>query len=869
MNLLKKALSRLRGLRDKARLDAEMDAEMHSHIEMRTRENIAAGMDSDEARFAALRQFGWAESIKEECRDGRGVRWLEDFVHDLRHGARQLRKNPGFAFAAILTLALGIGANTAIFSAVHAILLSPPPYDDPGRLVRIFGSNPKHGITQGPLSRPDFADWQVECGSFAQMATFHTEFVNLAGEGEPERLEATRASTGFFETLRINPLLGRTFAPGEDRGGKVVVLSHRLWLRRFQGDRSIIGKTVLLNLAGHTVVGVLPASFRFPGDADLWLPLGDFKMSERGSRFLSAIGRLKPGVGVEQARAELRLAAGRIEARNEGSGGWGAEVVSLRESLTRGVRPTLALLSGAVAMVLLIACVNVAALLLARGVSRAREFSIRSAVGATRSVIVRQVMAECLLLAFLGGGLGTLLAAWGGRILRLAAVAQMPRTGDIALDPAVLACAVAASILSGVFFGILPALQVARADSNAGLKGGGRGTTNGGHRWSGVLAAAQIALSLVLLVGAGLLLRSLGRLRAVPSGFEAANVLTLRLHLPENKYATEEQKAAFAASAVGRVASIPGVASAAIAPTLPVSGGLNSYGFNIVGGGAATPGADVSAEKDAVTPDYFRTLGIKVSRGRLIDARDLAGSPPVLLVNETAARRFFGREDPIGRRITFGSDKVWSIIGVVADVRQYSLSQAAPPHFYSSLAQDPQDDLVLFVRAASHPAALAAAARDALRAVDPMLPVSQIQTLDEVVNASLSERRFTIMLLGCFAGSALLLSCVGLYGAVAGVTGRRRREMGVRLALGAVKGDVFRLVVRHGLKLALAGLAAGFLAALPLGRAMRSLLFETAPDDPLTFAGVAALLLVVTVLACWLPARRAANFDPVELLKSE
>ncbi len=808
--------------------------------------------------------------LADRCEE-RGGHWLENLWKDIRYGARQLRKNPGFTITVALTLALGIGANTAIFSAVHAILLRPPPYGDPGRLVRIFGSNPKHGITQGPISRPDFEDWREQSVSFEKMAAFHTDFVNLAGEGEPERLEATRASASLFDTVRVKPFLGRTFATSEDRGGKVVILSHRLWRRRFQGDPGIVGKTVGINMVGHTVVGVLPASFRFTGDADLWLPLEDFKMmSERGSRFLSAIGRLKPGIGEQQARADLRLVAARVDAANGGADGWGAELESLRENLTGGVRPTLMLLSSAVALVLLIACVNVAALLLARGAGRAREFSIRLAMGATRSAMARQVLAECLLLSCLGGGFGILLAGWGVRIARLAVAAQLPPAADIELDAVVLACAVAASLVSGVLFGAMPALRAARTDLNAGLKGGDRGTTAGGDRWRGALAAAQIALSLVLLVGAGLLFRSLERLRGVPAGFVADNVLTLRLHLPENKYSTDGQKAAFAGALVERVGSASGVVSAAIAPTLPVSGGMNSYGFNIIGGSdTGKREINLSAEKDAVTPDYFRTLGIKVLRGRAIESRDQAGQPPVILVNETAARKFFGQQDPVGHQITFGSEKMWTIVGVVADVRQYSLAREAPPHFYSPLAQDPQDDLVLFVRAASHPAALAAAARRALREVDPVLPVSQIQTMDEVVNASMSERRVTISLLGCFAGSALLLACVGLYGAVAGLANRRRRELGVRLALGAVKGDIFRLVVGHGLKLALAGLAAGLAAALPFGRAMRSLLFETAPDDPLTFAGVAALLMGVTILASWLPARRAANFDPVELLKNE
>ena len=795
---------------------------------------------------------------------------------DLRYGIRMLLKRPGFAALAALTLAVGIGANTAIFSVVNAVILRPLPYADPDRLLLIRETKlpqfPEFAIAPG-----NFLDWQSQNEAFEQTEAFRTFFYNLTGEGEPERLRASRITAGMFAMLGAQPTLGRDFLAEEDRPGSdgVAILSYGLWQRRFGGNPQIVGQQMTLNGRGYTVIGVMPATLRFlDRNAELWTPMAFTEQDRQnhGGHFISAVARLKPGITLEQAQSNLSTIAARLEQQYPSSNaGWGVKLTPLFEAAVGQMRPTLLVLLGAVALVLLIACANVANLLLARASSRHKEIAIRSAMGAGRWRIVRQLLTESLVLAIVGGALGVLLAYWGLDLLLSLAPQNLPRMADVSLDGRALGYTLGLTLLTGVIFGLAPALQSSNPDLNESLKEGGRGSTSG--RRQGVrslLVVTEIALALMLLAGAGLMLKSFWRLQQVDPGFKPENALVVNINLPATKYAEDAQQSAFFQQLLERTAALPGVQSVGATQSMPLIGDY-ILGLVIEGRPEPAPGEEPSTNYYAVSPDYFRAMGIPLLRGRSFTEQDRAGAPRVAIINETLARRFFPDEDPIGKRIhvTNGPETFREIVGIVGDVRQYGLEREPPAQAYEPYLQEPFAGMSLVVRAAADPANLSAAIRQEVFALDKDQPVASVRTLEEVLAASVAQRRFSMTLLGVFGGIALLLASVGIFGVMNYTVAQRTHEIGIRMALGAQRRDILRLVVGQGMTLTLVGVALGLVAAFAGTRLMASLLYGVSATDPLTFTGVALLLALVAFLACYLPARRAMKVDPMIALRYE
>ncbi len=795
---------------------------------------------------------------------------------DLRYGARMLLKRPGFAALAALTLAVGIGANTAIFSVVNTVLLRPLPYSDPDRLMLIRETKlpqfPEFAIAPG-----NFLDWQSQQETFDRFEAFRGFYYNLTGTGAPERLRASRVTAGLFPTLGVQPALGRDFLAEEDRPGSdaVVIISHGLWQRRFGGDANIVGQPLQLNGRSYQVIGVMPESLRFlDRNAELWTPIAftDQERQNHGGHYISAIARLKPGVTPEQAQTNLATIAARLEQQYpDTNAGWGIKLIPLFEAAVGEMRPTLWVLLGAVALVLLIACANVANLLLARASSRHKEIAIRSALGASRRRLVRQLLTESLLLALVGGAVGVLLAYWGLDLLLSLAPENLPRMRDVSLDARALGYTFAVTLLTGVIFGLAPALQSSNPDLNETLKEGGRGSTGGRRqRVRSLLVVTEVALALVLLAGAGLMLKSFWRLQQVDPGFNAENALVVNVNLPPSKYADAQQQAAFFRQLLERTATLPGVQAVGATQSMPI---INDFilGLVIEGRPPAAPGDEPSTNYYAISPDYFRAMGIPLIRGRAFTERDTTGAPRVAIVNETFARRFFPDEDPIGKRIhvTNGPETFREIVGIVGDVRHYGLEREAPAQAYEPYLQQPFAGMSIVVRTAADPANLSAAMRQEVFALDKDQPVASVRTLEEILAESVAQRRFSMFLLGLFGGIALLLASVGIFGVMNYTVAQRTHEIGIRLALGAQRRDILRLVVGQGMGLALIGVALGLVAAFAGTRVMASMLYGVSATDPLTFTGVALLLAVVAFLACYLPARRATKVDPMIALRYE
>ncbi len=705
------------------------------------------------------------------------------------------------------------------------------------------------------------------------MAAFFGKAQNLTGAGEPVRIQTARVSGNFFDRLGVQAQSGRGFRPEEDApgGGDTVVLSHGLWQRRFGGATDAVGKTITLDRRTCTIVGVAPAGFAYPDAPDLWAPAA-FSIEEshnRGARYLSVVARLKPGVAAARANTEMVSLAQRRKTENPGDqAGWSARVVPLRDDLVGSARVSLWVLLAAVGTVLLVACANIANLLLIRGLTRGRELAIRAALGATSGRIGRQLLAEAAVLAVAGAGVGLCLARWGVQLLAKVTAGNLPRAGEAVLDWRVFGFGIVAAILTTILVGLLPALQLARPALTKALNDAARGSTTSHAWWRGALVVTEVGLALVLLVTAGLLLRSLVKLRAVDTGMQIARVLTLRISLPEARYREKHQQAAFFEEVVHRLAALPSVQAAGAAPTLPLTGGLNSYSFDI-DGRSPGPEENFSAEHDSVTPDFFRALGMRLAQGRLFGGQDGADAPQVVLINETAARRFFPNVNPLGRRVRIAGPEYGEIVGVVADVKQYGLESAAPPHMYSPLAQKPMDEAVVYLRTTGNPSTLASAVRATVLAVDPEQPVSDVQPLDEVWADSFAARRVTMWLLGLFAAMALGLAMLGLYGVMAFHVSRRTREIGVRLALGASPGRVMRLVLLQGGKLVILGLALGVMTALAGTRFLASQLYGVGSTDAVTYAITIAILSLAALVAILLPAFRAAWMDPLVALRQE
>ena len=798
-------------------------------------------------------------------------------LNDIRYGVRMMRKRPGFAAVVVLTLALGIGANTAIFSAVNAVLLKPLPYRNAERLVWVAG-NVRGGTSRASVSPPDYLDYRAQNTVFEEFAasTSVPFNVNLTGAGEPERLAGSLVTANYFRAFGVAPALGRAFGAEEERAAPapVAVLSDGLWRRRFGADPSVVGKVLTLDGKAVTVVGVAPPEFQYPSGAELWLPL-DFDqpdMKIRPAHFLRPIGLLKPGVTIEQARAETDLIARRLEEQYpESNARWSLNLVPLQEQVIGGFGTSLWVLLGAVGFVLLIACANVSNLMLARAAGRRRELALRTALGASRWRVVRQQLTESVLLSVAGGAAGLLLAAWGVDVLAALGAGDIPRSREIGVDGRVLAFTVALSVLTGIAFGLLPALRASRPNLNEVLKDAGRGSSGPGRgRVRSALVVAEIALALTLLAGAGLLIKSFVGLRHVNPGFDPAHVLTLRVDLARSRYTKPEQAAAFFDQLQRRVAGLPGVEAAGLVSELPLSGQPNDMYFSVAGRPPQTPDQKVTADYRRVNQDYFRAMRIPVLRGRGFTEQEVTSNARAVVVNETLARTFFPDEDPLGKHlvIDFGKAEEYEIVGVAGDVLHRSLEGDVYQMMYVPTLRIGGTNLVVRTTS-SDPTALASAVRAEVAAIDKDQPVSSVRTMEEVVAGSVAQQRFRTFLLAAFACVALLLAGVGIYGVIAYSVTHRTHEIGIRMALGAQTRDVLRMVVGQGMVLALAGVGCGLLAAFGLTRVLSSLLFGVTATDAWTFAAVSLLIVAVSFLACLLPARRATKVDPMVALRYE
>ena len=859
------------------RFDRDLEDEMRFHLEMKAR----AGGGTEEAGYAAQRQFGNALLLRDESREQWGWMWLETLLQDARYTARMLRRSPGFTTVAVLTLALGVGGTTAVFSVVNAVLLRPLPYPQSESLVQIWSTNPNANRWGTWTAYPRFVDWRRESKSFDEMATARTWVLNLAGGDHPESLFGVVTSSRLFQVLRVQPMLGRAFLPEEDQPGHdhVMILSYGLWQRRFGSDYTVVGRAVDIDRQSYTVIGVMPPDFRFPPDllasqtVDAWLPPApDPSREERVSNNYYTFARLKPGVTPAQAQAEMDAVNRGLGERHWEDRSLGVKVAPWRQQVGSEFRPALLLLLGAISLVLLIACANVANLLLARGATRARETALRQALGAGRVRLIRQLLTESVLLAVCGGVAGLVLAYQGlGLLIRLAP--NIPRLNETTIDTQVLMFSLALTIGTGLIFGIGPALSGSKAELQEELKESGTRLTAGfaRARLRSVLVVTEMALALMLLTGAGLLIRSFVRVQEIDPGFNAKNLLTASIMLPHEKYPELRQQAEFFREAIERIASIPGVECAGGADSAPMLSN-DAGGVSIEDHPVQRGGKDIEAERPKITPDYFRAMGIRLLRGRAFSAADNEGSLPVAIINEAAARQYWPNEDAMGKRVRLddGSEPVWrQVIGVVGDVRQDGLVNAGRPEVYAPLAQSPVAYLVLAVRTRVDPASLATAVQHAVMAVDKEQPLFQIQTMDQVVDASTSARRFQAWLVITFAAIALGLAAIGIYGLMSYSVHQRTHEIGIRLALGAKRAEVLGLMVRQGMTLAMIGVCLGTGGALLLTRFLSSMLYGVGVNDPLTFLSVAALLSGVAVLASFIPAWRAARIDPMEALRYE
>lgn len=866
--------------------DRELKEEMRFHLELKI-EELAAGMSPKEARHAAQRQFGNVTLFQEVSREMWGFRSVETFIQDLRYGLRTSIKGPGFSAIVILMLALGIGSTTAIFSVVSAVLLRPLPYPEPDRLMMVFASSAR-GL--GTVYAPDFVEWRAQCRVCAQMGAYAGTWPsNLTGGKEPDRVRVARVTDGLFATLGVTPHIGRKFLPEEtgrpllssDSGAissTAVILGHGLWQRRFGADPAVIGRTVRIEGDDCTIVGVMPDGFKFPGEADAWMPatLG----TKRDNAFLRVLTRLQTGVPQAQAQAELKAIAGRLEQAFPATNrGLGVSLVPLHEYVTGNVRSSLFVFLGAVSFVLLIACANVASLLLARAAARQKEVAIRAALGASRLRILRQLLTESLLLAFAGGALGLLLALWILKLLVTAAPDEIPRLNLIGIDGWVLAFTVAISVLTGIVFGLAPALQASQPDLGASLKEGGtRGADGAGrHRLRSVLVVAEVSLALVLLIGAGLLLKNFTQLRRTEPGFNPDRVLVASITLPEAAYPTTANAKAYYQQALARLSTRQEVQAVGIVNALPLSSnGARIQGdLTVEGESSSRPGLMVS--KLSVGGDYFRALGIPLLKGRDFNERDNAGSLGVLIISETLARRLWPNENPLGKRLNIGfRGETWrEVVGVVGDVKQNELGAPSAPAIYQPYQQVADSrrwmlgDMTFVVRCAIQPQSFAADLRGELQALDKDLPLYDVAAMDRIIAKKVADPRFYALLLGSFSAIALILAAGGIYGLISYSVNQRIHEIGIRMALGAQSRDVVTLVVKQGVKLILAGLLVGLTGAFILTRVLSRFLYQVSVTDPVTFAVLSVLLGTVGLLACYLPARRATRVDPITALRGE
>jgi putative ABC transport system permease protein len=868
----------------------DVDAEIRFHLESRIAELESEGRGREEAERIAFEEFGdvaaarralGRESARRE-RSRRGSEWVGSLGRDVAFGWRQLRTSPGFAVAAVLTLALGIGATTAIFSTVHAVLLRPLPYPSPERLVRVWETAPD-GATRNVVSSGNYLDWRERATSFAAIGAHSWTFgMTLTGVDQPIRLQVARIAPSALRALGTVPLRGRPFTEeeGEDGAAPVALLSHRLWRERFAGDPGVIGSSITLDTQPHTIVGVMPPGFDYPApEADLWrpLPFGADDAEERRSHQWTVVARLADGVTIEAARAEMDAIAAGITSEHPGyMTGWGVNVMPLRTDLVGEVRALLWVLMGVVGVVLLLTCVNLANLLLARATAREREIAVRGALGAGRRRLVRQHLVESLLLGVLGGGLGLAVLLAGLDAMVALAPPDIPLLDDVRIDPVVLGFAFGTTLLATLLFGLVPALRVTATAPGEALRGsrtaGGSGAGPAHGRLRAGLLVAEVALAVVLVVGAGLLLRSMARLNAVDPGLETSNRLLVFVDISSPRYPESADHVAFFGRLLDRVESMPGVLAAGGTTEPPLSGYAMTFSYTIEGRPAETPsGREEDERLLAVTPRYLETIGLPVLEGRGIEPTDRAGSPPVVVISESLARKQWPDGDAIGSRIRFNEDMDWlTVVGVVGDARLDGLDRDAPPAIYIAFDQKPWDWmawLALTVRVDGDPAGVVPALRAELAELDPTVIPERVSTLEEAFAESAARRRFAAQLLGAFAALALTLGALGIYGLLAYSVAQRRQEIGIRMALGAEPRQVAGRVVRDALVIAAAGVVVGAAGAFAGTRALRSLLFQVEPTDPATFTLACALLLAVAALAAWWPARSATRVDPVAAMR--
>jgi putative ABC transport system permease protein len=813
-----------------------------------------------------------AASLPRQPRKRGAVLMFAHMIRDARYAVRQLIRTPGFTVVAVLTVALAIGASSTMFSVVNGVLLRPLPVPQPEGLVRVHEVLQKFG--RFSVAPANFLDWRQQATVFEHLIAINSTGATLNENGNAVRLTGTLVSWNAFDMLRVAPALGRSFRADEETPGKdtVVVVSHGMWQTRLGGDANVLGRSISLNGAPVTVVGVMPPDFQFPDNTEFWRPLALPPNPSRGGHYLSVFARLKPGVTIEQAGAEMKTIAERLAVQYpQQSAGETAEVVSLHEQMVGSIRPALLTLLAAVGVVLLIACANVANLLLVRASVREKEIAIRTALGAGRTRLVMQMLAESLVLAFAGGALGVLIAYFAIAPIQSLSAGSIPRAQSIAIDATVLAFATAVSILTGILFGLAPAWQVSRSSLASVLKEGGRSSVGSGGRWvrNGLLVA-EVAMSIVLLAGAVLLLRSFARLTNVDPGFQPEHVLAFRVGLPEATYPKDHNRIAFFDRLLESLGSRPDATSAGMIQALPMRGDY-LLSFTIQGRPAPKPNEGPSANYRVISPDYFRTLGIPLRRGRTFTAQDGPNSPMVAVVDQKFAERHFPGEDPIGKGIDIGNgtDGYYEIVGIVGDVRQMSMDSNPNPTMYVPYAQDVFSTMWVVARTNGDPAGLGPVVREVVRSIDPTLPAYAITPLATVVSDSVAQRRFSMLLLGTFALMALFLAAVGLYGVVAYTVSQRTQEIGLRMAIGAQQGDVLRMVVGGGMKLAVLGVAVGIASALALAQVLATMLYEIKPFDPASYLATAAILMAVAILACYVPARRAMRVDPVVAMRQE
>jgi predicted permease len=898
MSVMDQMWRRWRSVLRKEQMERELSEELASHLEMHVADNLRAGMTREEARRNALIKLGGVEQTKEAYRERHAWRLLESLKQDLRFAARMFTKNPGFTAAAVLTLALGIGASTAVFSVVNSILLTPLPYASPENIVmpwwRVPLSSTVSYADQFPWSLRDFAQFSEGTKSFESLGAFKSDFFNMTGSGEPARLDGLRVSAGFFSALGVAPELGQSFDTDADQPGRPhkVILGDRLWRERFSADPGIVGRAIALNNESYTVIGVMPRGFAFPhgeempvslsfpAEVQLWVPLEIPAGGKRGPSDLALVGRLNRGATASSAEEELRIYGKRMDEQPPAAPGWHMpRVVSLTRQVVGDTRQPLLLILGAVGVVLLIASSNVASLLVARSLARRQEFTMRSALGAGPGRLMRQLLTESLLLAFGGGAAGMLLAELGTYLLKIFGPSNIPRLHEVRLEPRVFGFAILATLLTGIVFGLMPAGAAGNAELAATLKEGGRrsGGNAGPPKLRNALLVAQVALALVLVISAGLLMRTFYDTLSAGAGFRPTRVLTFQLSLPPAKYSDTDRMVQLYGNVVRSLQSLPGVEAVGLVSEVPMGGATDGTVLRVPENTAVDEKDDPYANYSFASPGYFSAIGTPLLRGRDFQNTDILSALPVTIINSTMAAKFWPGKDPIGRRVGVKTTR-WptrTVIGVVADIKHHSLRENPEVEMYVPFTQNEikiwpsMQTMHAALRTKADPLALTAAVREALRPIDPDLPIARLTTLQALVDDSMAQERFSLLLVGSFGGLALLLATIGMYGVIAYFVQQRTQEIGVRVALGATQQNVLGMVLGLGARLTGIGIVIGLAAAWMVTRWMKSFLYGVQATDPLTYVAVCALLMCVALLACYVPARRAMQIDPMAALRYE